>query len=94
MNLLIVDDEIVTTEVLKEKLDRKYLGIEEIYTAYNVAMAEKILRQERIEVILCDVEMPQANGLELLNWVRDNQGEVEFLFLTSHEKFEYVYGAM
>ena len=94
MNLLIVDDEVVTTEVLKEKLDREYLGIEEIYTAYNVATAEKILRQKEIEVILCDVEMPQANGLELLNWVRDNQREVEFLFLTSHEKFEYVYGAM
>ena len=94
MKLLIVDDEIVTTEVLKEKLDRKYLGLEDIYTAYSVSMAEEILKRENIELILCDVEMPQANGLELLNWVRDNQGEVEFLFLTSHEKFEYIFGAM
>lgn len=94
MKLLIVDDEIVTTEVLKEKLDKEYLGLEDIYIAYNVAMAEEILRRENIDVILCDVEMPQANGLELLNWVRNNRDEVEFLFLTSHEKFEYIFGAM
>ena len=52
MNLLIVDDEVITTQVLKEKLNRKYLGI------------------------------------------RNNQKEAEFLFLTSHEKFEYIFSAM
>ena len=42
MNLLIVDDEVITTQVLKEKLNRKYLGISSIFTAYSVDMAEKI----------------------------------------------------
>ena len=41
MNLLIVDDEVITTQVLKEKLNRKYLGISSIFTAYSVDMAEK-----------------------------------------------------
>ncbi len=89
-NLLIVDDEVITTQVLKEKLNRKYLGISSIVTAYSVDMAEKILQKENVEIILCDVEMPRANGLELLEWVRNNQKEAEFLFLTSHEKFEYL----
>ena len=57
-------------------------------------MAEKILQKENVEIILCDVEMPRANGLELLEWVRNNQKEAEFLFLTSHEKFEYIFSAM
>lgn len=94
MKLLIVDDEIVTTEVLKEQIDREYLDLDEIYTAYNVSMAKRILEEQEIEIVLCDVEMPQANGLELLEWVRRYQNEVEFLFLTSHEKFEYAFGAM
>lgn len=94
MNLLIVDDEVITTQVLKEKLNRKYLGISSIFTAYSVDMAEKILQKENVEIILCDVEMPRANGLELLEWVRNNQKEAEFLFLTSHEKFEYIFSAM
>ena len=35
MNLLIVDDEIVTTQVLEEQLDRALLSIDQIYVAYN-----------------------------------------------------------
>ena len=31
MNLLIVDDEIVTTQVLEEQLDRALLSIDQIY---------------------------------------------------------------
>lgn len=33
MNLLIVDDEIVTTQVLEEQLDRALLSIDQIYVA-------------------------------------------------------------
>ena len=33
MNLLIVDDEIVTTHVLEEQLDRELLSIDQIYVA-------------------------------------------------------------
>ena len=39
MNLLIVDDEVVTTEVLKEQIDRKKIPIRQIFVAYNAAMA-------------------------------------------------------
>lgn len=94
MKLLIVDDEVVTTQVLEKKLDRERLGLTEVYSAYSVAMAEEILQRERVDIILCDVEMPQANGIELLEWVRRNEQEAEFLFLTSHEKFEYIFEAM
>lgn len=94
MKLLIVDDEVITTQVLEEKLDRNFLGLEEVYVAYSVAMAVGILKREKVEIILCDVEMPGASGLELLKWIRDERKEVEFLFLTSHEKFEYIFDAM
>lgn len=94
MNLLIVDDEIVTTEVLKEQINRERLHIKEIYTAYNAAMAREILQKTEIEIVICDIEMPKENGLELLKWIRKTGREIEFLFLTSHEKFEYAFGAV
>lgn len=96
MNILIVDDEIVTTQVLEEKLDRGRLKIERVYVAYNAAMAREILENKsiRIDMVLCDIEMPQENGIHLLEWVRKQKIKVEFVFLTSHEKFEYAYGAV
>ena len=52
MKLLIVDDEVITTRVLEERIDRKYLDLDEIYTAYNVDMAKEILKKEKVEIIL------------------------------------------
>lgn len=94
MNLLIVDDEVVTTEVLKEQIDRKKIPIRQIFVAYNAAMAREYLEQKEVDIVLCDIEMPKESGLELLEWIRRKNKEIEFLFLTSHEKFEYAFGAV
>lgn len=47
MNLLIVDDEIVTTQVLEEQLDRALLSIDQIYVAYNTSMARDICKKTK-----------------------------------------------
>ena len=52
MNLLIVDDEIVTTQVLEEQLDRALLSIDQIYVAYNNSMDRDILQKNKVELIL------------------------------------------
>lgn len=94
MNLLIVDDEIVTTQVLEQQLDRNLLSIDQIFVAYNAAMAREILNERTIDLVICDIEMPQENGIHLLEWAREQEIKTEFVFLTSHEKFEYAYGAV
>lgn len=68
MNLLIVDDEIVTTQVLEEQLDRALLSIDQIYVAYNTSMARDILQKNKVELILCDIEMPKENGIHFLEY--------------------------
>ena len=41
-----VDDEIVTTQVLEEQLDRELLSIDQIYVGYNTSMARDILQKK------------------------------------------------
>ena len=94
MYLLIVDDEIVTTQVLEEQLDRALLSIDQIYVAYNTSMARDILQKNIVELILSDIEMPKENGIHFLEWVREQKIQTEVIYLTSHEKFEYAYGAV
>ncbi len=94
INLLIVDDDMATVEVIETSIDWGRLGIAEVLTAYNVAGAKLLLSQQKIDIIVSDIEMPQESGLDLLKWVREANMECEFLLLTCHEKFAYATDAI
>lgn len=89
MNILIVDDDAYVIEALQKGMDWNQLGIENVYTAYNVKKAKKILEEETIHIMLCDIEMPKESGLSLLKWVREKNFLIQNIFLTSYGDFEY-----
>lgn len=94
MNVLIVDDDINTVDVIIRSLEWKNLGIEKVLYAYEIAGAKRILTEETIDIVVCDIEMPMGSGLGLIQWVRKYDINSEFLFLTCHESFEFAVYAM
>lgn len=88
MNLLIVDDQSFEIEAHKKKIDTS-IGISQIYTALNGEEARRVLSAVTIDILLCDIEMPVCNGLELLEWIRDHEIPLECIFLTSFPDFAY-----
>ncbi|OCT11858.1 DNA-binding response regulator [Paenibacillus pectinilyticus] len=89
VRLLIVDDEMHVIEGVKSDLDLAQNEISELYTAYNMRQAQEIFAEHPIDIMLCDIEMPQGSGLELLTWVREHYPETETIFLTAHADFKY-----
>lgn len=89
MNLLIVDDQTSVVNGLKRGINWESLGIAEVYCAYNAYEARECFREHRVDIMLCDIEMPMESGLELLMWVRGNDLDTVCIFLTSHAEFEY-----
>lgn len=87
--LLLVDDEVHAIEGVKSDLDLDKLRISNLFTAYNMKQAKATLQTENIDIMLCDIEMPQGSGLELLTWVREHHPSVITIFLTSHADFKY-----
>ena len=51
MNVIIVDDDRTTVEVIEQNMDWKALGIEGVYTAYNIAGAKKIIEAHPIDIV-------------------------------------------
>lgn len=94
MQVLIVDDDIATVDVIKEKINWKSLEINQVYTAYNICQAKEILTAHEIAVVISDIEMPQGNGIDLLRWFRERKMQGEFLLLTCHESFDYAANAL
>ncbi len=94
ISLLIVDDERLLTDALKLEIDWGALGIGSVHTAYNARQAKEAFDRERIDLMLCDIEMPQGSGLELLAWVRENHPSTESVFMTCHAEFKHAQRAM
>lgn len=89
MTVLLVDDQISILSGLISGIDWNALGVDAVRTAGNAAQAKKILGQEQVDVLLCDIEMPGENGLTLLRWARSKGMDLVCVFLTSHADFLY-----
>lgn len=94
MTLLIVNDEDFTAESMKKDIDWVQYGIEEALAVYSAEHAKSVIERQKIDIMLCDIEMPGENGLALLRWVRENQKEIECIFLTCHASFTYAQEAI
>ena len=94
MILLIVNDEAIIAETTKTEIEWTNYGIDEVYTAYDVCSAKEIIKNNNIDILLCDIEMPRENGLTLIRWIREQELEIECVILTCHAKFAYAQEAV
>ena len=94
MNLLIVDDEYLVVEEVVTVTDWELLGITEIYSATNAVSAVRILNEKKIDIMICDIEMPKENGLSLIQWIQDMYPEIINIILTGYPDFNYARSAI
>ncbi|WP_123039612.1 response regulator transcription factor [Cohnella candidum] len=92
--LLIVDDEPLAVRSVLNAVDWDSLGVSRVFTAYGANQAKEIFAGEAIDVMLCDIEMPQESGLNLLAWVREHHPATESIFLTCHADFSFAQQAI
>ncbi|OAS89276.1 MULTISPECIES: response regulator transcription factor [Metabacillus] len=94
MNVLIVDDDRFVVSALEQKIDWTSLGIQHIYSAYNIRQAKKIFDKNMVHILISDIEMPQGSGLELLAWIRSEGFNVQAIYLTNFADFNYAQKAI
>lgn len=94
MNILIVDDDRFVIAALRASLNWEKLGFQNIYTASNIHEAKKILVDNRIHLLLSDIDMPNGSGLDLLAWARENHNNIPTIFLTNYADFSYAQRAV
>ncbi len=81
MNVLIVDDDTDTTNLLKRRLENHGLGV---LTAHNGRDAFEILHKSDVRLVVTDRRMPVMDGLTLCQRIRasDIPGYVYIILLT------------
>ena len=87
--LLIVDDEKYVIESIKRNICWNNTQVSEIYTAFSMKQAQEIIAVSDIDIIISDIVMPGATGFEFVEWIREQNIEVQVIFLTSYAEFDY-----
>lgn len=86
MRTLLVDDEVHNCELIETLLHYHMPGeIEVVAHAYSVDQAAEIIRNQHIELLFLDIQMPGKNGFELLQLFP--QPEFELIFITSFDNY-------
>jgi two-component system, LytTR family, response regulator len=84
IRVLVADDERPARLFLIATL-RAFPGIEIVAEAANGADAIKLIATSRLDVIFLDIQMPDINGVELINLLQ--QGRPLVVFVTAHEEY-------
>ncbi|NRD78297.1 response regulator [Bacillus sp. BRMEA1] len=94
LHLLIVDDEIHAVAGIVSALEWMNYQISSIFTANSMRQAKEIFLKNKIDIMICDIEMPNGSGLDLLNWVKESSPQTQAIFLTCHAEFPLIKKAM
>lgn len=95
ISVLVVDDASFIRDLVKKCLRNYFPGIR-TEDAINGKKAQAMLAREAFDLVLCDWEMPEMSGLELLTWCReqDNLKTMPFIMVTSRGDKENVVQAI
>src|SRR3954469_20659048 len=80
LNLLVVDDERVLREACKEVAES--MGFT-TFTAENAQAAYRVFNLQNIDVVLLDMRMPGASGLDVLKEIKRRQIDVAVIMMTA-----------
>jgi DNA-binding NtrC family response regulator len=84
-SILVVDDAPDTLEVLRRNLFSKGYRV---FTAPGVEEALEILSSTSVDLVITDLKMPKASGLDLVRHVRENLKDTEVMMITGYASIE------
>lgn len=94
MKVLIVDDFATMRRILRNVL--KQIGLTNIAEADGGKAALKQLKKDKYGLILCDWNMPEVSGIELLGMVRADEElkDIPFVMVTAEAQKENIVEAV
>ncbi|WP_091988452.1 response regulator [Marinobacter gudaonensis] len=95
LKALVVDDASFVRDLVKRTVRQRFPVIETT-DAQNGRRAQSLMSRTAFDLVLCDWEMPEMSGLELLQWMRQQPQyqKVPFIMITSRGDKDHVIEAV
>lgn len=92
-SVMIVDDSATMRLITRKFLETSGFNIGRIEEAASGAEALEKLAKEPVELVLCDMNMPEMNGVELVKKIRGEikgGGDIKIIMISAEDSEEYV----
>ncbi len=95
LNILVVDDAAFIRDLVKKVVRDTYPSCD-LYEAVDGRKAISIMNSKEIQLVLCDWEMPEVSGIEVLQWMRADERykATPFMMITSLGERDHVIKAV
>ena len=87
MKAVIIDDEPKARKLLAAIIDEYCPDILEYHLAEDLKEGIALLKTHQPEVVFLDIEMPENSGLEILNFLNEDEIIFEIIFTTAYNEF-------
>ena len=80
-HILIVEDDTTFAVMLQTWLSKKKFSVASVS---GIAAAKKTLIESSVDLLLCDLRLPDGDGIDLLEWVSNRNVNVPLIVMTSY----------
>ena len=80
-HILIVEDDTTFAVMLQTWLSKKKFSV---VSVSGIAAAKKNLIESSVDLVLCDLRLPDGDGIDLLEWVSNRNVNVPLIVMTSY----------
>ena len=80
-HILIVEDDTTFAVMLQTWLSKKKFSVASVS---GIAAAKKTLIESSVDLVLCDLRLPNGDGIDLLEWVSNRNVNVPLIVMTSY----------
>ncbi|MCB2160487.1 response regulator transcription factor [bacterium] len=89
IRVILADDHAVVRSGIRQFLESTN-EIQVVDEADDGEKAKSLLQKHNPDVVVLDIQMPKATGIEVTRWIRKNQLKVGVLILTAYDEDPYV----
>ena len=90
LNILVIDDDPVFRNLLRSILKEK----SNVFAVEAPSLGFKILKNQPIDIIICDFQLPEMSGLKVLEKVKAEHPNIEVIMISSTGDMDTVIGAL
>ena len=92
MNIVVIDDEKIIAIGFYSLISQNFKE-HNVFVFYKSLDLLEYSKNNQIDLLICDIDMPIKNGIDLAKELKEFLPNLEIIFLTGMDTFDYIYKA-